>query len=66
MMHWTDFGRAIRAHADETDEPISVAAKRIGVGHSRMINAAQGKPVGTEIYLRLCQWMRADPMRFLK
>ena len=36
-----------------------------GYTSARMINAAQGKPVGTEIFLTLCHWMQVDPMNYV-
>ena len=63
---WRSFGEAIRAQAVIDAEHISAVGKRLGLSHARMVNAAQGKPVGTEIFLTLCHWMQMDPMRFAR
>lgn len=64
-MNWTMFGAAIRAHAIAQASHFTEVEKSLGISHARMINAAQGKPVGTEIYLTLCVWMKIDPRQFV-
>jgi hypothetical protein len=61
---WHRFGACIRARAIAEAAHYSEVEKRLGISHARMINAAQGKPVGTEIFLTLCFWMDADPFAF--
>lgn len=61
---WQRFGEAIRAQTIVDAEHISHVRERLGLSQARMINAAQGKPVGTEIFLTLCHWMQQDPMWF--
>lgn len=61
---WVRFGNAIRAQAVIDAAHISNVGQRLGLSHARMVNAAQGKPVGTEIFLTLCHWMQVDPMHF--
>ena len=61
---WLTFGSAIRAQSIADATGMIAIEKRLGISHARMVNAAQGKPVGTEIYLTLCAWMGADPLRF--
>lgn len=61
---WHAFGQAIRAQAVIDARHISAVGERLGLSHARMVNAAQGKPVGTNIYLTLCHWMKADPLHF--
>jgi hypothetical protein len=63
-VNWARFGEAIRAQAVIDATHISVVGKRLGLSHARMVNAAQGKPVGTGIFLTLCHWMKQDPMHF--
>jgi hypothetical protein len=63
-LDWASFGANIRAHAVADAKGLSVIQQELGLSHARMINAAQGKPVGTEIFLTLCQWMQIDPMFF--
>jgi len=66
MLHvdWTRFGNAIKAHAIHDATHLTSIEKRLGLSHARLVNAAQGKPVGTEIFLTLCHWMKQDPMHF--
>lgn len=59
---WEKFGASIRAQAVVDASQYSEIEKRLGISHVRMINAAQGKPLGTEIFLTLCHWMRQDPL----
>ncbi len=61
---WVGFGASIRTVAVVEASHFNAIEKRIGISHARMINAAQGKPVGTEIFLTLCHWMQQDPMQF--
>lgn len=61
---WQGFGEAIRAQAVIDAAHITNVGKRLGLSHARMVNAAQGKPVGIEIFLTLCNWMQQDPMHF--
>ena len=61
---WQRFGQAIRAQGVIDAEHLTATEKRLGVSHTRMVNAAQGKPVGTEIFLTLCHWMQQDPLWF--
>lgn len=61
---WEAFGQAIRAQAVIDAKNITAVHHELGLSHARMVNAAQGKPVGTEIFLTLCQWMKVDPMQF--
>jgi hypothetical protein len=61
---WCQFGNAIRAQAVIDATQLSAVRDRLGLSQARMINAAQGKPVGTEIYLTLCHWMQIDPLHF--
>jgi hypothetical protein len=61
---WQRFGQAIRAQAVIDATHITAVRDQLGLSQARMINAAQGKPVGTEIFLTLCHWMQQDPMRF--
>ena len=63
---WQAFGEAIRAQAVIDAKHISRTGVALGLSHARMVNAAQGKPVGTEIFLTLCHWMAADPMQFAR
>jgi hypothetical protein len=66
LVDWKTFGESIRAQAVIDAEHISNVGHRIGLSHARMVNAAQGKPVGTEIFLTLCHWMQVDPMHFAR
>jgi hypothetical protein len=61
---WKAFGEAIRAQAVIDATHITAVHQKIGLSHARMVNAAQGKPVGTDIFLTLCHWMQQDPMHF--
>jgi len=61
---WAMFGQAVRAHAIGNAKSFEANREPLGISHARMVNAAQGKPVGTEIYLTLCQWMKIDPLHF--
>ena len=63
---WQQFGEAIRAQALIDAKHITAVRDQLSLSHSRMVNAAQGKPVGTEIFLTLCRWMKADPMDFAR
>jgi hypothetical protein len=58
------FGEAIRAQAVIDATHITGVGKALGLSHARMVNAAQGRPVGLEIFLTLCHWMKIDPMHF--
>ena len=64
QIDWRQFGEAIRAQALIDAKHITAVRDQLGLSHARMVNAAQGKPVGTEIFLTLCGWMKADPMHF--
>ena len=48
----------------EQNLPWGEVEQQLGISHARMVNAAQGKPLGTEIFLTLCHWMQQDPMHF--
>ena len=61
---WSSFGNAIRAHALADAKHMTEVRDNLGLSQARMVNAAQGKPVGTEILLTLCDWMKQDPMWF--
>ncbi len=61
---WTAFGGAIRAQSIIEATGLIAVEKRLGISHARMVAAANGQPVGTEIFLTLCHWMQADPMQF--
>jgi hypothetical protein len=61
---WASFGANIRAQAIVNAKGLTTVQQELGLSHARMINAAQGKPVGTEIFLTLCDWMQIDPMFF--
>lgn len=61
---WKRFGEAIRAQAVIDAKHITAVGNGLGLSHARMVNAAQGKPVGTEIFLTLCHWMQQDPMHY--
>lgn len=63
---WQAFGEAIRAQALIDAKHITRINQELGISHARMVNAAQGKPVGTEIFLTLCRWMKADPMHYCR
>jgi hypothetical protein len=63
-VNWQQFSASIRAQAVVDAARYNEIEKRLGVSHARLINAAQGKPVGTEIFLTLCNWMQQDPMGF--
>lgn len=63
---WKAFGEAIRAQAIIDATNITAVHHALGLSHARMVNAAQGKPVGTEIFLTLCNWMQTDPMHFTR
>ena len=65
-VRWDDFGATIRAQAIVDAKGLSTVQTDLGLSHARMINAAQGKPVGTEIFLTLCHWMQQDPMWFCR
>ena len=62
---WERFGGSIRAQAIVDALHFTTIEKRLGLSHARMVNASQGKPVGTEIFLTLCLWMQQDPMHFV-
>lgn len=63
-VRWHSFGLSIRAQAVADAQRLDHVRKALGISHARMVNAAQGKPVGTEIFLTLCHWMKQDPMWF--
>lgn len=63
---WESFGACLRATAAVHASRWSEVEKSLGVSHARLINAAQGKPVGTEIFLTLCRWMQQDPLWFAR
>jgi hypothetical protein len=63
-VNWSRFGAAIRAQAVAEAARHADVEKALGISHARLINAAQGKPVGTEIFLTLCHWMQQDPLHF--
>lgn len=63
---WTEFGAAIRAKAIIDAKGLSHVQTELGLSHARMINAAQGKPVGTEIFLTICEWLGRDALSFLE
>ena len=62
---WQAFGGAIRARSIAEFKGLIAIEKQLGISHARMVAVAQGKPVGTEIFLTLCHWMQADPMQFV-
>jgi hypothetical protein len=64
VVDWARFGESIRAQAVIDAAHITTVGQRLGLSHARMVNAAQGKPVGTEIFLTLCHWIQQDPMWF--
>ena len=61
---WERFGASVRAQAVADAKHYTAIEKELGISHARMINAAQGKPLGTDIFLTLCNWMQQDPMWF--
>ena len=61
---WSRFGASVRAQAVVDAKHYVEIEKLLGISHARMVNAAQGKPVGTEIFLTLCHWMQQDPLHF--
>jgi hypothetical protein len=61
---WQSFGANVRAQTVAEAAHYKEVEQRLGVSHARMINAAQGKPIGTEIFLTLCHWMQQDPLHF--
>lgn len=61
---WRRFGAAVRAQSVADAAHYSEIEKRLGISHARMISAAQGKPLGTAIFLTLCHWLQADPLSF--
>ena len=63
-VNWGNFSASIRAQAVVDAARYLEIEKRLGISHARMINAAQGKPVGVEIFLTLCHWMQQDPLWF--
>jgi len=63
-VRWDEFGASIRARSVVDAVQFSGIEKRLGISHARMVNAAQGKPVGTEIFLTLCHWMQVDPLHY--
>lgn len=63
-VNWEQFGVTIRAQAIVDAKGLSDVQKMLGLSHARMINAAQGKPVGTEIFLTICRWLKQDPLWF--
>ncbi len=63
---WASFGANIRAQAVVDAKHYATVERELGISHARLINAAQGKPVGTEIYLTLCAWMAIDPLFFAR
>jgi hypothetical protein len=63
---WEKFGASIRAMTVAEASRYSAVEKKLGISHARMINAAQGKPVGVEIFLTLCHWLQTDPMYYCR
>ena len=63
-VNWQHFGESIRAQAVIDAKHLTRVRDDLGLSHARMVNAAQGKPVGTEIFLTLCHWMQQDPLWF--
>lgn len=63
---WEAFGQAIRANAVVEAKRLNKIQHELGLSHTRMVNAAQGKPVGVEIFLTICHWLRVDPMHFTR
>jgi hypothetical protein len=61
---WTRFGVAVRAHVISDAANYRGLEKSMGLSHARLHSAAHGRPVGTEIFLTLCDWMEADPLSF--
>ena len=63
-VRWDEFGAATRAQAIVDAKGLSTVQQELGLSHARMINAAQGKPVGTEIFLTICRWLEVEPMSY--
>jgi len=61
---WEGFGNSIRAQAIVDAKHMTAVRDQLGLSQARMVNAAQGKPVGTEIFLTICQWLKQDPLWF--
>lgn len=61
---WERFGDNIRAQAIVDAKGLTTVQKELGLSHARMIAAAHGQPVGTDIFLTLCHWLQQDPMWF--
>lgn len=61
---WNRFGEQIKATADRRKVRLADVERELGVSHARLHNAANGQPVGTEIYLAICKWMNAHPAKF--
>lgn len=64
IVNWDRFGNRIRGHAGAERLRLCALEKLLGLSHARVVDAANGKPVGTAIFLTLCHWMRVDPMLF--
>ncbi len=62
---WDMFASSVRAHAAADAYRWKDVEDKLGLSHARVISAAQGKPVGTEIFLTLCDWMDSDPLSFV-
>lgn len=43
--------------------PMRTAAKQAGVDANVVFRAEHGKPIRTEAFLRLCEWLNLDPRK---
>lgn len=60
MIMWDQFAKTVRATAANEGLSLSAAARALDISHARFMAAAQGKPVGTDIFLTICAWIEQD------
>ena len=61
---WAAFGSCVQLELYRSNVSLRDLMDTIGVHHSTLCRAANGKSVSAEVYLALCLWMEEPPMRF--
>ena len=63
---WINFGKSVNKHRIKSELNLRECSEHLGIDHATIYRIENGYPCTVVIYLFLCEWMKVDPMLFVK
>jgi DNA-binding Xre family transcriptional regulator len=61
---WKIFSECLTETLKRRSMKLVDLATATGISHTRLVHARQGRSLGTDLFLTLCEWLGSDPLKF--